>query len=223
MAGRFGTVEQELVAITGSYTASVGDDGVVATLTTTATLTLPSAGFDSRSCVDAKHTDRLISMYVFNSPTSTANLTVAAPAGMTLIGPSVLAPGMCAAYYPDRKRKWLGVGGGVPFTGQYNSALYNVGNSGTSKAIDFNGGNVQLVTLTGNVTFTFSNPVSGARYVLILKQDGTGSRLVTWPAAVLWSGGSAPTLTTTASKVDIITLVYDGVNGKYYGGGVLNF
>lgn len=109
------------------------------------------------------------------------------------------------------------------FSGQYNSALANAGSSGTSKTVDWNSGNVQYVTLTGNVTFTFSNPVSGGRYVLILKQDAIGSRTATWPASVLWSGGTAPTLTTTASKVDIITFVYEGVNSKYYGGSVLNF
>lgn len=109
------------------------------------------------------------------------------------------------------------------FTGQYNGALNDEGNTSTAITINWNEGNVQYVTMTGNATFTFTNPVSGGRYVLMLKQDATGSRLATWPVTVLWSGGAAPTLTVTAAKVDIITFVYDGVNTKYYGGSVLNF
>jgi len=49
-----------------------------------------------------------------------------------------------------------------------------------------------------------------------LHQDATGSRTVTWPGSVKWSGG-APTLTTTASAVDI--LVFESLNGgtTWYG------
>jgi hypothetical protein len=44
---------------------------------------------------------------------------------------------------------------------------------------------------------------------------------VTWPATVIWSGGTAPTLTTTVGKVDIVTLVFDGTN--FYGNYSLNY
>lgn len=87
-------------------------------------------------------------------------------------------------------------------------------NSGTAYTIDLTRGNVWEVTLTGNVTFTFSNPpASGTAgsFTLIKKQDATGSRTVTWPASVDWAGGTAPTLTATASSVDILTfLTTDG-------------
>lgn len=63
--------------------------------------------------------------------------------------------------------------------------------------------------------FTFRNGRAGGTYVIILKQDGSGSRTVTWPSAVVWQGGVTPTLTTTASKVDVVYLVYDGT--VYYG------
>jgi hypothetical protein len=109
----------------------------------------------------------------------------------------------------------------VDFNGQYSSVLYN---SGTTVAIDWNNGNVQYVTLSiGANTFTFSNPKSGGRYVLVLKQPTGGDGTATWPAAVLWSGATAPTLTTTDGYVDMITFVYDGVNSKYYGLFSLNF
>jgi hypothetical protein len=53
---------------------------------------------------------------------------------------------------------------------------------------------------------TPTNPVQGMTYSLNVVQDGTGSRLVTWPAAFDWGTAGAPLLTTTASKRDRITL-----------------
>ena len=99
--------------------------------------------------------------------------------------------------------------------GQYYSPLVADGNSGTTKTLDWNAGNEHLLTLTGNVTLTLSNPVDGGRYVVALA-TGAGSFTVTWPAAVLWSGGTAPVITTAASKVDLCTLMYFTVTTKYY-------
>lgn len=62
------------------------------------------------------------------------------------------------------------------------------------------------VTLTANRTLTIGNPVSGGTYSLGVAQDGTGSRTLTWPASFDWGTAGAPTLTTTASKRDRITL-----------------
>lgn len=91
---------------------------------------------------------------------------------------------------------------------------------GSTIALDWNNGTIQTVTLGGNRTFTFANPVAGQKYQIFLKQDGTGSRTVTWPT-ISWAGGSAPTLTTTANKTDIITLEYVGTT--YYGDISKNF
>jgi hypothetical protein len=93
-------------------------------------------------------------------------------------------------------------------------------NSGTAYTIDLESGNVFEITLTGNCTFTFSNPPATGKagaFTLILKQDGTGSRTATWPAAVKWAGGTAPTLTTTASKTDILTFITRNAGTDWYG------
>ena len=101
---------------------------------------------------------------------------------------------------------------------------YDNGNSGTAITVDWNNGAAQKLTLTGNATLTFTAPTGGAgniwRIRLRVIQDATGSRTVTWPT-IKWAGGSAPTLTTTASGIDIITFEYDGTN--YYGVPSLNF
>lgn len=96
------------------------------------------------------------------------------------------------------------------------------GNSGASDTIDWGVSNKQKSTLTDNCTFTFTAPSGPCSLVLKLVQDATGSRTVTWPAAVHWSGGTAPTLTTTAGRVDIICFYYAG-NGTYYGTSSLNY
>jgi len=73
--------------------------------------------------------------------------------------------------------------------------------------LDLLAGNVFDVTLTENVTtLTISNPKASGQYdefTLISAQDGTGGFSYTWPAAVKWPGGTAPTQTTAANAVDI--------------------
>lgn len=77
-------------------------------------------------------------------------------------------------------------------------------------------GDVAYLELTGNHAITFSVAgIEGAKYQIILKQGVGGSHLVTsWPT-IVWRGGLAPTLTTTAGHYDIITLLY--ANGTFFG------
>lgn len=106
--------------------------------------------------------------------------------------------------------------------GIYTEKLNAVGSTGGSVTADFSLGRHYSITMTSNTTFTFSNPgVTGTAvpYVFYLKQDGTGSRTVTWPASVKWPSGIAPTLTTTAGRTDEIVLISrDG--GTSYSGSI---
>lgn len=95
------------------------------------------------------------------------------------------------------------------------------GNSSTADTIAWTAGNKQASTLTGNCTFTFTAPEGSCNLILKLIQDGTGSRTVTWPASVKWPGGTAPTLTTDAAAIDIVSFYFDGTN--YYGMAGLDF
>lgn len=93
-------------------------------------------------------------------------------------------------------------------------------NSGATYTIDLTRSNVYEITLTANCTFTFSNPSpagNASSFTLILVQDGTGSRLATWPTSVDWHGGTAPTLTTAANAVDIITFLTTDGGVRWYG------
>ena len=92
--------------------------------------------------------------------------------------------------------------------------------SGTAATIDMNDGNVHHVQLTGNCTFTFSNPVAtgdSSSFTLILEQDGTGSRTATWPASVKWAAATAPTLTTTADKFDVLAFTTVDGGTRWFG------
>lgn len=114
----------------------------------------------------------------------------------------------------------------LKIVGDYWSPTVAAGNSGTSKTLDWRDGNTQLLTLTDNCTLTLSNPQNGARYLIALKQDGVGSRTVTWPSSVKWPAGAAPTLTTGVGLVDVVTLVYFaglGASGNYIAASTLNF
>lgn len=85
-------------------------------------------------------------------------------------------------------------------------------NTSTAYTIDNTVGTLFILTLTGNCTYTFPTATAGKAFILIQKQDATGSRTVTWPAAVKWPSSTAPTLTSTANKADIFEFVSDGTN-----------
>lgn len=92
------------------------------------------------------------------------------------------------------------------------SSQYDAGNSGTSKTIDFANGQKQKLTLNGNCTVTLSFPGVG-NYQLILTQDGTGSRTVTWSGVSRYVGSaSAPSINGTASASTLVSFYYDGTN-----------
>ena len=57
-----------------------------------------------------------------------------------------------------------------------------------------------------------TNQVDGGVYVLMVKQDSSGSRTINWNTVFKWANGSTPTLTTTASAKDIFTFLSDGTN-----------
>jgi len=105
----------------------------------------------------------------------------------------------------------------IGFTQQ--TITYNV----TTTTVDWGAGNKATVTLTGNVgTMAFTNPAKVSNLLLKIVQDATGSRLVTaWDADVKWVGGVAPTLTTTANAIDVISFYFDGTN--YFGVASLAF
>lgn len=97
--------------------------------------------------------------------------------------------------------------------------FFDAGNSGSALTLNLANGNVQKITLTANCTITLTSPAAGAMrsLTLLVFQDGTGSRTITWPGSVKWGNAGAPTLTTTASKMDMISLFTVDGGTNWYG------
>lgn len=84
----------------------------------------------------------------------------------------------------------------------------------TAQTIDWTTGNNQYSRITNNMTYTFTPPPATATLTIFI--EATGSFTAAWPVNVLWSGGSAPTITTTNGKFDIISCKYLDLKGNYY-------
>jgi len=96
-------------------------------------------------------------------------------------------------------------------------APYSLGNIAGAVTVTRVNGDHQYGTLTGNVTFTVTNgSFIGDRLILVLTQDATGSRTVTWPSNVKLANSSL-TLSTAANAVDTVSLVWDGNNWRETG------
>lgn len=102
--------------------------------------------------------------------------------------------------------------------GQAVAKVTNAGASGTT-ALNFANGNVFDVTLVGNTTFSApTNMVGGGQYIIIIRQDSTGGRTLTFPAGwtFLDSKGNATigkVIGSSANAISVITLTaVDGTN-----------
>jgi hypothetical protein len=76
---------------------------------------------------------------------------------------------------------------------------------GATIAINLALGNNFFVTLGGNRTLGApTNVVAGQSGVILVIQDGTGSRTLAYNSVFKFPGGTAPTLTTGANAVDLL-------------------
>lgn len=94
-----------------------------------------------------------------------------------------------------------------------------IGSVAVNTPIDFDNGNVQTVTAAATLTLTLTNGKAGGVYVVKLKQDATGNRVVTFAAAsgsIKWPASTVVANTLTANKEDIYTFIHDGTD--YYAG-----
>lgn len=94
----------------------------------------------------------------------------------------------------------------------------NVGYSPTltltyGATINWNTANGQTarITLTGNADMaTPTGLLDGGFYTLMVVQDGTGNRTLSWSNNFKWIGGSSPDLSTASGAVDFFTFFSDG-------------
>jgi hypothetical protein len=97
-----------------------------------------------------------------------------------------------------------------PALQDYSEVVVTETDSGANHTIDLEQKNVHDITLTADCALTFANPpVSGSagRLTVFLRQDSTGSRTVTWPSAVNWLDGEAPTLYAYPGSINVLAFV----------------
>jgi hypothetical protein len=87
-----------------------------------------------------------------------------------------------------------------------------VATDGATVTFDLAASNNHVVTLGGNRTLAVTGARVGQKFTIRLKQDGTGSRTVTWFAGIAWPAATAPTLTTTAAKSDTFEFLCSAAN-----------
>jgi hypothetical protein len=90
----------------------------------------------------------------------------------------------------------------------YIEPVFSLGTTSGTIAPNISNGNVQSITLNGNLTLNaFTSPVAGQSVTLIVNTNGTGRTLT---STMKFAGGSK-TLSTT-NTTDIISVLYDGTN-----------
>lgn len=90
---------------------------------------------------------------------------------------------------------------------------FNIGDSGTTKTIDYNNGQKQRITLTANCTITLTAPTSGeGNFILKIIQNATGGFSITWPASVKTPGTTATISALTANQYTIANFYHDAAN-----------
>jgi hypothetical protein len=86
-----------------------------------------------------------------------------------------------------------------------------IGNLGATETIDWSTHTHYTGNLDSNITFTYSNQVSGQSITLYLTYSGA-QRTITWPTTT-WldnATGAAPTAPAASGNVLVVTLVYVG-------------
>ena len=118
------------------------------------------------------------------------------------------------------------VGGGVStnnldIAARYTEKVNNISISTNTLTVNLLNGNLFTCGLNANITtLTISNApaTSGVAigFSLALTADGT-LRTVTWPASVKWAGGTAPTLTSTNGKIDVLSFLTTNNGTNWFG------
>jgi len=164
------------------------------------------------------------SVQIFNSDGSSGSLTDLAGVNVAGVVTATSFSGSASGLTGLSPNYWGSTDAGINTTtsvgiGTTNpeTTLYVSGNSaseiqtltdGATITPDFSTGNLFTVTLGGNRTLANpTNLVAGQSGAIFLVQDGTGSRTLGFGSHFDFAGGTAPTLTTTASAVDRIDYV----------------
>lgn len=91
--------------------------------------------------------------------------------------------------------------------GQAYVTLHSGGTVTGNVSIDWNNGNVQELTLGGNVNITQANSKPGGTYILIVNQDEEALNTITWSTDFDWMDNNTPPGAITAARTDVYSFV----------------
>jgi hypothetical protein len=100
-----------------------------------------------------------------------------------------------------------------PTVTSYVESVVAIGTVTSSNTLSLTSGTVQTVTLTASTACTFTMPTAtaGKSFILIVTQAAGGSGTAVF-TSVKFPGGTAPTITASASAIDILTFVANGTS-----------
>ena len=153
------------------------------------------------------------------SPTFTGTVTIPAGASIADIGTTI------QAYDADTAKRdttntytaLQTMNAGISIDGPYKQAAEAVG----ALDIDLSTGNYFTKTISGNSTFTFSNPPASGTVGSFTLELTHSSGTVTWPTSVKFPADTAPTLTT--GKTHLFVFVTDDGGTRYRGAALADY
>lgn len=142
---------------------------------------------------------------------------------VTTVAPASLSQGEMGINITDKKL-WIGDSSSAPVSlnedlplvnplvTDYTETMY-AANTGTAISLNLDNGTMQVLTLTGNATVTMPTKVMGKSFMVFVK-TGVGGYTCSF-TGVKWANGLAPSVTASASAMDIFSFFSDGTN--WYG------
>ena len=164
---------------------------------------------DQDTTITAGTTDDQIDIKIAN----TNHLQIKGSSGDTVLKPMVDAKDIIIQQFDGNELVKFDDGSGVGFTSFTRAALHPEQTLTDASTISWDVGTspVAKVTITDNRTLgAGTNAQTGQFVSLLIIQDGTGSRTISFNAAYEFKDDTAPTLTTTASKGDLFVFRYNG-------------
>ena len=164
---------------------------------------------DQDTTITAGTTDDQIDIKIAN----TNHLQVKSSSGDTVLKPMVDAKDIIIQQFDGNELVKFDDGSGVGFTSFTRAALHPEQTLTDASTISWDVGTspVSKVTLGANRALgAATNAQTGQFVSLLVIQDGTGSRTLSFNAAYEFKDDTAPTLTTTASKGDLFVFRYNG-------------
>ena len=164
---------------------------------------------DADTTITAGTTDDQIDIKIAN----TNHLQIKGSSGDTVLKPMVDAKDIIIQQFDGNELVKFDDGSGVGFTSFTRAALHPEQTLTDASTISWDVGTspVSKVTITDNRTLgAATNAQTGQFVSLLVIQDGTGSRTLSFNAVYEFKDDTAPTLTTTASKGDLFVFRYNG-------------